>query len=130
MIRIFLLLTGTCCVGLGVLGVFLPVLPTTPFLLLAAGCFARSSERLHQKLLASPILGNVIHEWQTHRSIPKRARTTAILMIVISFGISIGLVIPNIYGKVARFMIGSSVILCLYQLPTSESITINQRELS
>lgn len=129
MIRIFLLLTGTCCVGLGILGVFLPILPTTPFLLLAAGCFARSSEHLHQRLLASPILGNVIHEWQTHRSFPQSARITAILMIVISFGISIGFVIPNIYGKVAMLLIGTSVILFLYQLPASESITVKEREM-
>ncbi len=129
MLRVLLLVTGTCCVGLGVLGVFLPVLPTTPFLLLAAGCYARSSERMHQRLLASPVLGNLIDEWQTNGSIPRRSRTIAIGMIVICFGFSIGFVIPNIVGQLAMFAIGTGVVVFLCRLPVSDANTHNEREM-
>ena len=65
---------GLFFVGLAALGVALPGLPTTPFLLLAAGCFAKSSPHLHRWLLASPLFGPIIHNWQEHRAIPRRAR--------------------------------------------------------
>ena len=129
MLRALLLVTGTCCVGLGILGVFLPVLPTTPFLLLAAGCYARSSERLHKRLLISPILGSLIQDWQTNRSIPRRSRTTAIVLIVLSFSYSIGFVITNLYGQLAMLAIGMGVVLFLLRLPVTPTYTNRHREM-
>lgn len=73
---------GMLCLILAILGVFLPLLPTTPFLLLAAACFARSSERLHAWMLRHPRFGPLLDDWETHRAIrpaAKRAATVAIL---------------------------------------------------
>ena len=69
---------GFLLVGLGALGVVLPVLPTTIFLILAAACFARSSERWHQWLLNNRIFGPTIRDWETRRCIPKSVKLIAI----------------------------------------------------
>ncbi|TPH16577.1 YbaN family protein [Litorilituus lipolyticus] len=75
---------GILFVGLAVLGVVLPILPTTPFLLVAAACFAKSSPRLQRKLMANKTFGPLIHDWQTHRSIPRKAKRIALLTIILS----------------------------------------------
>jgi len=73
---------GLLFVGLGALGLFLPLLPTTPFLLLAAACFARSSPRLHGWLLASPLLGPLLLDWERHGAIAPRAKWTCTLLLL------------------------------------------------
>ncbi len=82
--KFFLKITGLLFVGLAILGVILPILPTTPFLLVAAACFAKSSPRLQKKLLANKTFGPLIHEWQQHRSIPRKAKRIALLTIILS----------------------------------------------
>lgn len=67
---------------LGILGIFLPFLPTTPFLLLAALCFSKSSERLHQWLLRTPFAGQIIRDWQEKKVIPLRAKFTATILLL------------------------------------------------
>lgn len=90
--RPLLALAGLILTGLGAIGLFLPLLPTTPFLLLAAYCFSRSSERLHRWLLASPALGTLIEDWERHRAIRRRAKwvCTALLLAAISWPIADG----------------------------------------
>jgi uncharacterized membrane protein YbaN (DUF454 family) len=82
--KFFLKITGLFFVGLAILGVILPILPTTPFLLVAAACFAKSSPRLQKKLLANKTFGPLIHEWQQHRCIPRKAKRIALLTIILS----------------------------------------------
>lgn len=65
-----LLFVGTLSVILGIIGIFLPGLPTTPFILLAAACFARSSPAMHQRLLRNRLFGPLLADWERHRSIP------------------------------------------------------------
>ena len=118
MTRHLLIIAGTCCVGLGVLGAFLPILPTTPFLLLAAACYAKSSERLHQKLLNDPVFGPMIVEWQEHRSIPRRAKYMSIALIIVTMGLSITFAVPNIYGQIAMAAVGVCTVTFLARLPS------------
>lgn len=68
---------GLMCVGLGVLGAFLPVLPTTPFLLVALWAFARSSKRLETWLLNHPRFGPRLRAWRRHRVVPLPVKLTA-----------------------------------------------------
>jgi uncharacterized membrane protein YbaN (DUF454 family) len=89
--RIFLLLVGWLSVLLGVIGMALPLLPTVPFLLLAAACFARSSERFHDWLTGHPKLGPPIANWRESRAISRPAKRLAMLSIAASFGISLAL---------------------------------------
>lgn len=80
---------GLLSVGLGLIGVFLPLLPTVPFMLLAAFFFARSSERLHGWILAHPTFGPSIIDWQERGAINPRGKRIATLSIVLVFAVSL-----------------------------------------
>lgn len=79
-----LLALGWFCVGLGVIGIFLPVMPTTIFLLIALWAFARSSPRFHKWLLDHPTLGHYITDWTEHQIIPVRAKIIALALMTLS----------------------------------------------
>lgn len=85
---------GFVALGLGMLGIFLPILPTTPLVLLAAFCFSKGSPRFHGWLLAHPRFGPMIHNWQAHGAIPRRAKRMAIVMMAAAFGLSLWLGLP------------------------------------
>ncbi len=78
--KLFLLL-GYTSLGFGFAGVFLPVLPTTPFILLSAFCFSRSSDRLHLWLLAHPTFGSLLSDWERGGAIRPRAKVWSILLM-------------------------------------------------
>ncbi|MGO4622094.1 YbaN family protein [Ensifer sp. 2YAB10] len=86
-LRILCLCLAWLMVGLGVVGAFLPVLPTTPFLLLAAGLFARASPRLEQWLLNHRVFGTSLRLWRERGAISKRAKTGAVGLMAASFGL-------------------------------------------
>lgn len=74
---------GALALSTGIIGIFLPLLPTTPFVLLAAYCFARGSERIERWLLTHPRFGPMIRRWRDHRAIPLRAKQLAWTMMAI-----------------------------------------------
>lgn len=76
-----LVAAGLVALGLGLLGIALPGLPTTPFVLLAAACFARASPRLHRWLTTHRYLGPMVRDWEAHRSLPLRVKWIAITMM-------------------------------------------------
>jgi uncharacterized membrane protein YbaN (DUF454 family) len=80
---------GFIFLGLGVVGVFLPLLPTTPFVLVAAGCFAKSSDKWHQWLLSNRIFGPIIKDWQEKKCISVSTKVIAISLVVLFGGYSI-----------------------------------------
>ncbi len=92
--RFLWLVTGVFFLGLGILGALLPVLPTTVFLLVAAGCFARSSPRLHGWLLGHPVLGPPILNWQDHGAISRGAKRLAVGTMAVVFALSLILGLP------------------------------------
>jgi uncharacterized membrane protein YbaN (DUF454 family) len=81
-------LLGWICLGLGAIGAFLPLMPTTVFVLIAAWAFARSSPRLHRWLREHPRFGETLVAWEEHRAMPRRAKRIAILMLAVSYTIS------------------------------------------
>lgn len=83
--RLIYLALGWIMVAIGVVGIFLPLLPTTPFLLLAAWLFARSSARIETWLLTHPLFGPSLRDWREHGAIPRRAKIIACATIVASF---------------------------------------------
>lgn len=114
------LLLGGLFVALGVAGIFLPVLPTTPFMLLAAACFARSSDRFYNWLLDHPLFGKTVREWREYRSIPRRAKWTAIIMMVVMLGTSIIFFVPYPYLKLALGLFGAGLAVYLYRIPSRD----------
>ena len=76
-----LLILGLCAVVLAILGVFLPLLPTTPFLLLASACFARGSPRLHGWLLSNKVFGPYLRDFEQGKGIPRKAKLTALALM-------------------------------------------------
>ena len=110
MSRTFLRLLGFGLLGFGVLGAFLPLLPTTPFVLLSAACFARSSEKWYQWLLASDGFGPIIRDWERERCIPCRVKAVAIAMMVIVGGFSM---IFAVEDNIIRLIGGGFLLLGL-----------------
>lgn len=119
LVRAMYLGGGFLALFLGVLGAFLPVLPTTPFILLAAACFARGSEHFHNKLLANRIAGPIIREWCIHHSIPRRAKRWAYFLMALSFGSSI-LIVPEMWQKIMLTVIGSILAFYIWRIPVRE----------
>ncbi len=111
---------GMVCVGLGVAGLFLPVLPTTPFLLLAAALFARSSRRVYNWLLNHPVLGPIILEWREHRAMPRRAKRVALVLIAVSFTVSIVFFVPDWRGQLVMGAAGVVLWLWIWRIPSRD----------
>ncbi len=100
---------GVVFVALGFIGAFLPLLPTTPFLLLALACFARSSPTIHDWLINHRILGPYIVDWERDRSIPIAAKFTSVVMMSASFAwLALGTSAPAI----AIWMTGA-ILICV-----------------
>lgn len=113
MLRYVLLAVGWLSVALGMIGIFLPVLPTTPFLLLAAACFARSSPRFYHWLVEHPRLGPLIRDYLEGNGIPLKGKVYAIASMWISILFSCYLV-PLMWAR--GFMLTSAVLVTVYIL--------------
>ena len=114
--RVLLITVGWLCVVLATLGVVLPLLPTTPYLLLAAWCFARSSPRFHQWLLYRSWFGSYLRHWQTHRALPKGVKPKAVALIVVTFAISIYFV-PLWWVRILLVCMMFSLLIMMWRLP-------------
>lgn len=112
-IRTLLLAIGWLSVTLGIIGIFLPVLPTTPFLLLAAACFARSSRRFYLWLVDHPRLGPWVRDYLDGHGIPLKAKVYSIALMWSSIGLSCYLV-PAPPARI--FMLCSGTLVTLYLL--------------
>lgn len=111
-IRAGLIITGTLSLALGIIGLLLPVMPTTPFLLLTAACYIRSSPRLYQWLITRPFFGQLIENYRNGHGVPGKIKGLAIAILWLACGIS------------AVFMI-SSLLLRLFLLGIAITFTIH-----
>ena len=119
-VRALFLAAGSLALALGLLGIFLPLLPTTPFVLLAAACYARGSKRFYEWLLAQRTFGPIVHEWQRHRSIPYKTKVTAVLLMSLTLGASIVFFVRPIWLKVALAIMGMALAVWLYRMPSRD----------
>jgi uncharacterized protein len=109
---------GALFVVLGILGIFLPVLPATPFMLLAAACFARASKRFYNLLMNNRLFGPAIREWQVHRSIARRTKLWAIGLMAATLTTSIVFFVKEPSLQVALAVLGVALAAWLYRVPS------------
>ena len=111
---------GLLCLALGAAGIVLPVLPSTPFVLLAAWFFARSSERWHRRLMHSELFGPVIRNWEEQRCISSRTKAFALATMLIAGGSSIALAMEALQLRIATAVlmaVGAGVVVSLKTCP-------------
>lgn len=121
--RLIYLVLGCAFLVLGGLGAFLPVLPTTPFVLVASACFVRSSPRLHRWLLSSRLFGPFLRDWQRYHGVRLHVKITAIVVLVAAVGAS--LYFGNLHwlaqvSLVSLALVGLIVILRLRTIRAEE----------
>jgi uncharacterized membrane protein YbaN (DUF454 family) len=120
LVRALLLVAGGISVALGIVGLVVPVMPTTPVLLVAAACFARASPSLYRRLLASPSFGPLIVEWRRHRSIPWRTKLVAMALMAISLSTSIVVFVRPAWLQATVASLGVVLLLWMYRLPSRD----------
>ncbi len=106
--RYLYILFGTFCLVMGIIGIFLPVLPTTPLLLLTAFCYYRGSDRLYDWLMSHPYLGQHIKRFREHRIIPRRAKVYILTMLWASL-LFCAYILPPIWLKCLMITIAIGV---------------------
>lgn len=117
-IKLCLLAAGILSTALAILGIFLPLLPTVPLLLLAAACFARSSETFYRWLLEHRYLGPWLQPYLDGGGIPRRARIKAIALVWLTITASAFLFVPLLWVRALMFAIATLVTIYLLRLPT------------
>lgn len=118
LLRGLLFALGWLSVALGVLGLFLPLLPTTPFMLLAAACFARSSERFYLWITSHPRIGPMIADYLAGRGLPMRAKYWAIITLWTSIVLGVFWV-DFVWAKLAMLLTAVGVTVYLWRLPVA-----------
>jgi hypothetical protein len=116
----FLLVAGILSTGLAILGIFLPLLPTVPLLLLAAACFARSSEPFYSWLMEHRHLGPLLQPYLKGSGIPRPAKVKAIALVWVTIPASALLLVPLLWVRVLMFFVALAVTLYLLRLPIRE----------
>lgn len=120
LLRIGLITAGLLSTALGVLGIFLPLLPTVPLLLLAAACFSRSSSRLHGWLCEHRQLGPLIRGYLEGQGIPLRAKVMAIALIWLTIPLSVLFFVPWLPAKILLIALACGISVYLLRLPLLE----------
>ena len=108
-IRRLLIIFGTIFTSLGIIGIFVPILPTTPFLLLAAACYMRSSERFHQWLLNNRIFGVYVKNYVEGRGMPIRIKISTILLLWTTIGLTVAFGVQNMVIRIVLICIAIGV---------------------
>ncbi|NJD35901.1 MAG: DUF454 domain-containing protein [Betaproteobacteria bacterium] len=127
LVRAVLWTCGSIALLLGIIGIFLPGLPTTPFVLVAAACYARASEPFYRWLIGNPTFGPLIIEWRRHHSMPFRIKLIAITLMSLTICVSIWSFSgrPWLQGLLA--FIGISTALVLWRIPSRDHYAARDR---
>ena len=115
-----LIVSGTFFLVLGIIGIFIPILPTTPFLLLAAACYARGSKKFYNWLIKNKWLGEYIKNYQEGRGIPLTVKIISIILLWITIIFSTIIIIPNYFIQIILIIIAIGVTIHILTIKTME----------
>jgi len=118
LLRAILIISGTIFLGLGLIGIFIPILPTTPFLLLCAACYARGSQRFYNWLMNNKWFGNYIKNYREGRGIPLKFKILTISLLWLTILTSIYFVINNFLIEMIIIIIAIGVTIHLLTIKT------------
>jgi uncharacterized membrane protein YbaN (DUF454 family) len=117
-----LILAGTISLGLAILGIFLPLLPTTPLLLLAAACYARSSRRFSNWLLTNRFFGKFIKNYQEGKGVPLKLKAFSILLLWITIGCSVAFAVQILAVRIILVFIAFGVTIHILSIRTQRQL--------
>ena len=118
--RRILIGAGTLSTGLGIIGVFVPILPTTPFLLLAAACYMRSSERFYRWLINDRIFGAYVRNYIEGKGMPVKTKMFTILLLWLTIALTVAFAVENMVVRI--------VLLCVAVGVTAHIALIKKRK--
>jgi uncharacterized membrane protein YbaN (DUF454 family) len=118
LVRAFFFVAGTVSLVLGAIGIVLPILPTTPFLLLALACYFRSSERMTNWMLNNKYFGKYIRNYRDGKGIPLKTKLFALTILWTTIVISSFFIIPVLIVQIILFIVATAVTIHLVRLPT------------
>ena len=117
-VRVALIVVGTISTALGILGIFVPILPTTPFLLLAAACYSRSSQRFYDWLLNNKYFGNYIRNYRERKAIPLKVKVLTLVVLWATIGCSVAFAVEILFVRVLLIVIAIGVSIHVFSLLT------------
>ena len=126
--HVFLIAAGTLFTGIGILGIFVPVLPTTPFLLLAAACYLRSSERLYRRLLNNRVLGTYICNYIEGKGMALRAKLITLFLLWSSIGVTMWFT-HNLTVRIVLALVAAGVTLHIMSIKPRRKETLTTGEI-
>lgn len=122
-VRILLWSAGSIALLLGIIGIVLPGLPTTPFVLVAAACYARASPRFYFWLVHNPTFGPLIREWRLHRSIPWRIKLVAITTMGLTLSVSLWQFQDKPLLQISLATLGIATLIWMSRIPSRDRPT-------
>lgn len=118
LVRGLLWIAGSVSLALGLIGVVLPGLPTTPFVLLAAACYAKASPRLHDWMLRHRITGPLLRDWEQHRSLTRRTKQIAVGSMLLMVGVSVWSFDGRAIAQAVLLVLGAIGAWAVLRIPT------------
>jgi len=124
-LRLILMALGWLWVGIAFLGVFIPVLPTTGPILLAAFLFSKSSERFDHWLISNRLFGGIVRDWRTGEGFTIRAKAIAVTAIIASFSMTTFFVLTGTYVRIGMWLLAAAIATYVVTRPTKrETVTV------
>lgn len=117
-VKALLIILGSISLALGVIGIFVPLLPTTPLLLLAAALYFRSSPKLYDWLLNHPRLGTYIRNFREHRAIPLRVKIVSVSLVWLTIGYCIIAVVEPLWLRIALALLATAITIHILSFKT------------
>lgn len=124
--RGLLLIIGWLSLAIGIVGLVVPLLPTTPLLLISAWCFSRSSQRLHGWLINNRHVGHLLRRWEEEGTIERHIKRRAILTVLLGFTLTLAVAPLELPFVIALILLALMIMLIIYRLPESQGVAVEE----